>query len=127
MSAAARLMTDTAAICSRTLGQPLVPEYMIKDIKLIMAAGIIPAAIFYTESGFFSGGEDRVSPTVQIPEIVLKTQERTHEQSYVNQYFHRKIVWRNICRCRVFSGESALDGENVLIFDISLKSITDVF
>lgn len=46
-------MTDTAAICSRTLRQPLVPEYMIKDIKLIMAAGIIPAAIFYTESGFF--------------------------------------------------------------------------
>lgn len=46
MSAAARLMTDTAAICSRTLRQPLVPEYMIKDIKLIMAAGIIPAAIF---------------------------------------------------------------------------------
>lgn len=39
-------MTDTAAICSRTLRQPLVPEYMIKDIKLIMAAGIIPAAIF---------------------------------------------------------------------------------
>ena len=46
MSAAARLMTDTAAICSRTLRQPLVPEYMIKDIKLIMAAGIIPALYF---------------------------------------------------------------------------------
>ena len=114
---------------------------MQQDIETAIGAGIYDQGykadngsgnnsrcyIFYTESGFFSGGEDRVSPTVQIPEIVLKSQERTHEQSYVNQYFHRKIVWRNICRCRVFSGESALDGENVLIFDISLKSITGVF
>ena len=46
-------MTDTAAICSRTLRQPLVPEYMIKDIKLIMAAGIIPAAIFFTQNPTF--------------------------------------------------------------------------
>lgn len=102
---------------------------MQQDIETAIGAGIYDQGykadngsgnnsrcyIFYTESGFFSGGEDRVSPTVQIPEIVLKSQERTHEQSYVNQYFHRKIVWRNICRCRVFSGESALDGENVLI------------
>ena len=53
MSAATRLMTDTAAICSRTLRQPLVPEYMIKDIKLITAAGIIPAAIFFTQNPAF--------------------------------------------------------------------------
>lgn len=46
-------MTDTAAICSRTLRQTLVPEYMIKDIKLIMAAGIIPAAIFFTQNPAF--------------------------------------------------------------------------
>ena len=78
---------------------------MQQDIETAIGAGIYDQGykadngsgnnsrcyIFYTESGFFSGGEDRVSPTVQIPEIVLKSQERTHEQSYVNQYFHRKI------------------------------------
>ena len=65
---------------------------MQQDIETAIGAGIYDQGykadngsgnnsrcyIFYTESGFFSGGEDRVSPTVQIPEIVLKSQERTY-------------------------------------------------
>ena len=64
---------------------------MQQDIETAIGAGIYDQGykadngsgnnsrcyIFYTESGFFSGGEDRVSPTVQISEIVLKSQERT--------------------------------------------------